>query len=54
MYRFLSFSYGWLITGYSPREISSLQCFDAFQECGDSLVIASDDVDYQSFECVLA
>jgi len=50
MYRFLSFEYGWLHTCYSPKEIAGFNCFDAFDNGGNSIVVSSDNVDFKSFE----
>ncbi|MGA2091024.1 MAG: hypothetical protein ABSH12_06150 [Endomicrobiales bacterium] len=53
MYKFCSYSSGWLITTYSPKEIARFACFDAVnEESNDVLVIDSKDVDFKSFEFI--
>lgn len=54
MYQFQTIFGQWLVTSHSPREISKLKFFDAFEYDGfflfEKLCIQSHQVNYQSFE----
>lgn len=52
MYRFETKDNQELITMYSPKEITKFSCFDSFDVSGNSIVIETVNVVYESFEYV--